>query len=508
MEICTKEIPLFKSVFCGDVDREFEKETSLADYCSGILRLIKLDATPYVESAVINGDKCIVSGTYLFSMLYESSESTSLSFTTFALPFSERTEIKTGVKDGTVNCKVKVKRIGCKIINPRKFSVRVKSIFCISVQGIEKAKICDTSLLPDNVHVKKDTIVYKEKTDEKSSEFTFEESYTLSEKTAPVDDVITNYMSTEKTECFVSGGKAEIKATVTSKLMYTAEGAQDKCVLSKKSFPVSMTFDDTEFDDDIILCCDTSVVSAETSVDLDSYGENRVIQIKFTVRCNISLYKTCETEFASDAFASESKNYPVMQKFTTLTDRDTVSKIFSLENRFSSDAKITEIADHTCKINECKLKSEENGYALYGSYTVSLLCRIDDRYENVDMTESFEEKIADIDPNFDLCDIDCRVLETNVSALSEESEEVKTVFGLTLTPKAYRTFSAVTDIVVLEEGEKDSFNLIYCFPSSKDDLWNIAKRYFTDPEALRTDNPEIFNSTGELTCRLPIIIKK
>ena len=63
MEIYTKEIPLFKNVFCGDVDREFEKETSLADYCPDILRLIKLDASPYVESAVINGDKCIISGT-------------------------------------------------------------------------------------------------------------------------------------------------------------------------------------------------------------------------------------------------------------------------------------------------------------------------------------------------------------------------------------------------------------------------------------------------------------
>lgn len=508
MEIYTKEIPLFKSVFCGDVDREFEKETSLADYCPDILRLVKLDATPYVESAVINGDKCIINGTYLFSMLYESSESVSLSFTTFTLPFSEKIEIKTAVKEGMVNCKAKVKRIGCKIINPRKFSVRVKSVLSVSVQGVEKAKICDTALLPQNIFAKKDSFTYQEKTDEKSNEFTFEESYNLNEKSVPIDDVIMNYMSAEKPECFISNGKAELKTTVTSKLLYTGEGADDKCVMFKKSFPVSMTFDDTDIEDDISLCCDASVISAETSIDVDSYGENRVVKIKFTVKGKITLYKTLETEFATDAFASGCKNYPVLQKFTTLINCDSVSRIITFEGRFTPDTRFTETVDHTCKINECKLKKDENTAVLYGSYTVSLLCKTEERYENIDLTESFEERITELDANFDICDIDCRALEASISLSPDGNIDAKIVCSLKLTPKAYRTFSAVTDIVATQEVGKDNYNLIFCYPSSKDDLWNIAKRYFVDPEVLRADNPENFNTVGELTSRLPIIIKK
>lgn len=507
MEIYTKEIPLFKNVFCGDVDREFEKETSLADYCPDILRLIKLDASPYVESAVINGDKCIISGTYLFSMLYESSESVSLSFTTFTLPFSEKIEIKTAVREGTVNCKIKVKRIGCKIINPRKFSVRVKSALSISVQGVEKAKICDTALLPQNVFSKKDSFSYQEKADEKTNEFTFEESYTLNEKAVPIDDVIMNYMSTEKTECFISNGKAELKTTVTSKLLYVGEGSDGKCIMSKKSFPVSMTFDDTDIEDDIIPCCDASVVSAETSVDVDSYGENRVVIIKFTVKGKITLYKICETEFATDGFATGCRNYPVLQKFTTLLNRDPVSRIITLEGRFTPDTKLTETVDHTCKINECKLKKDENTAVLYGSYTVSLLCKTEERYENIDLTESFEEQISELDASFDICDIDCRPSEVGISLTPDGNIDTKMICSLKLTPKAYRTFSAVTDIVTSQE-ERDNYNLIFCYPSSKDDLWNIAKRYFVDPEELRADNPENFNAVGELISRLPIIIKR
>jgi hypothetical protein len=77
-----------------------------------------------------------------------------------------------------------------------------------------------------------------------------------------------------------------------------------------------------------------------------------------------------------------------------------------------------------------------------------------------------------------------------------------------LTPDAYVSFSAVTDIIADDDEEKDGYNLIFCYPSGKDDLWNIAKKYFVNPDALRNDNPETFNAIGELTSRLPIIIKK
>jgi len=178
-----------------------------------------------------------------------------------------------------------------------------------------------------------------------------------------------------------------------------------------------------------------------------------------------------------------------------------------LEGRFTPDTKLTETVDHTCKINECKLKKDENTAVLYGSYTVSLLCKTEERYENIDLTESFEEQISELDASFDICDIDCRPLEVGISLTPDGNIDTKMICSLKLTPKAYRTFSAVTDIVTSQE-ERDNYNLIFCYPSSKDDLWNIAKRYFVDPEELRADNPENFNAVGELISRLPIIIKR
>ena len=147
---------------------------------------------------------------------------------------------------------------------------------------------------------------------------------------------------------------------------------------------------------------------------------------------------------------------------------------------FTADTKITEIIDHTSKINECKLKKDDSAVIIYGTYTVSLLCRSEERYENIDLTESFEERIPEPDSNFDIWDIDCRALETSVNFTSDGKIEAKVVCNLKLTPGAYISFSAVTDIIADDDEEKDSYNLIFCYPSGKDDLWNIAKRELGD----------------------------
>ncbi len=508
MEIYTKEIPLYKNVFFGDVDKELEKEMLLPDYSPDITRLVKLDATPYIESAVLNGDKCVVNGIYIFSMLYESDESASLSFSTFNLPFTEKAEIKNTASEGMINAKIKVKRIGCKIINPRKFAVRIKSVLNISAQGTEKVKICDTSLFPKNVHYKKDSFAYIEKTEEHTNEFTFEETYNLSEKDIPADDVLMNCMSIEQPEAYVSEGKIQLKANATSKLIYTGEGGNGKYITSKKSFPANMIFDDVAVGDNSPVCAAVSVISSEVDTDVDSYGENRVIKLKYTVKAKVNVFEKINCEFATDAFACGKKNHPILQKFTTLTDDDAVSRVFPVDFRFTPEAKLTEITDYSAKINDCKIKNDDTGARLCGTYTLSVFGKTEDRYENFDFSESFEERLSDTAMSFDICDTDCEAFEANVILTSDGALNGKMLCRVQIAPKSYKTFSAVTEITTDEETDTENCSLICCYPTSKDSLWSIAKKYFTDPNVLYSDNAEIFNAAGELLSLSPVIIKK
>ncbi len=508
MDIYTKEIPLYKNVFCGDVDRELEKEMSLPDYSPDITRLVKLDATPYIESAVLNGDKCLVSGIYIFSMLYESDESNSLSYTTFNIPFNEKIDIKNTAKDGTVNAKATVKRIGCKIINPRKFAVRVKSVLNISAQGTDKVKICDTSLFPQNIHSKKDSFVYPEKVDERTNEFTFEESYNLSEKDIPADDILMNCMSIEEPESYVSDGKVQLKTNATSKLIYTGEGGNGKYIMSKKTFPANMIFDDITVSDNSLVCASASVISSETDVDVDSYGENRVIRLKFTVKAKVNVFEKINCEFATDAFACGKKNHPVLQKFTTLTDDDAISRVFPIDFRFAPEKELTEITDYNAKINDCKIKNDDMGAKLCGTYTLSVFGKTEDRYENIDFSDNFEERLTDTALSFETCDTECIAFEANVILTSDGELNGKMLCRTRTVPKSYKTFSAVTELITDEESDLESCNLICCYPTSKDSLWSIAKKYFVDPNVLYADNTEVFSAAGELIKPSPVIIKK
>jgi len=176
MELFQREIPIFRNVFCGDIDRESEKELSLPDYCPDISRIIRMDATPYIENKTVNGDKCTVEGTYVYNMLYESDYNASLSYAAFSVPFSEKIDIKDAGIENETAVKIKVKRIGCKLINPRKLAVRTKSVLTVSVKSIKKALITDTASLPDNVFTQKEVISWEETENGKEYQFDFNES--------------------------------------------------------------------------------------------------------------------------------------------------------------------------------------------------------------------------------------------------------------------------------------------------------------------------------------------
>lgn len=509
MEILSREIPLFKSVFCGDIDRETEKELVLPDYCPDITRLIRVDATPYIESCFAGGTKCTVNGTYIFTILYESDYNSALSYAVFPVNFTENIEIKDAGTDSRVNAKINIRRIGCKMINPRKFALRAKSALSLSVKSVERKNVLDVTSLPENVFVKKDTIKWEEQSESKTYEFDFKESYSLPEKAVPIDDVVMSVFTAEKPECTVSEDCIFLKTTVTCKLFYSGESESERYIMSTKQFPVTMKIDDLPVSGNVSADSEITVSKTEISIDVDSYGENRIVDVSFTLKSAIVTKKTETAEYATDCFASDVRGSAEIAQFTTLTDGEKVTRVFSAESRFAhEETRFTEICDHTAEINECRIKSDENGTFLSGLYTVSVLGLTENGYESKDFPSSFEEKLTSEKMDFDVCDVQCRVFETNTLLASDGGIDVRIMCRALIKTENKVTFSAATGIRKNDDKKADEYTLIFCYPAENDTLWSIAKRYFTSPEKIANDNSDAFDQNGLVVAKKPIRITK
>ena len=158
-------------------------------------------------------------------------------------------------------------------------------------------------------------------------------------------------------------------------------------------------------------------------------------------------------------------------------------------------------------MNECRIKADESGTTLYGTYTVSVLGRGESGYQSFDHISAFEEKISADKITFDDCDIRCDVFEANALHASDGSISVRIMCRTEIIAEKRVTVNAVTDIKAVE-CEKEKCSVIFCYPAARDDLWSIAKRYFASPENILSDNPEVFDGVGNIVARTPVRITK
>lgn len=508
MELFHREIPIFRNIFCGDIDRENEKELSLPDYCPDISRLIRIDATPYIENKTVSENKCIISGTFLYTVLYESDYNSSLAYATFSVPFSEKLDIKDSGKEHSITAKMKVKRIGCKMINPRKFSVRVKSVISLSVKSVARVMITDVSSLPENVFVQKEVISWNETNEQKTYEFKFNESYTLSEKSVPADDVVYSSFTAQKPECGFSDGRAVLRTSVISKILYSGEEDRNRYIMSTRTFPAEMVIDDIT-DENAIIRADAYVSDPEINVEVDAYGENRVIEVAYTVKVCVSESAAVSAEYATDAFVAGKESIPVKEKYVSVSPEEEITRVFSVENRFSPEQdRFFELLDHSAKIGECKVKNTDEGVFITGTYIVSVFGKTEEKYENFDLSGDFSERVSHEPLGRDIWDCDCEITESAVTLAPDGSLDVRLMVRCEIETESAFSFSPVTNIDSEDEETEKVGCLIFCYPAHDDCLWSIAKKYCVAPGEIAENNPESFSSNGDIVKKTPIRIIK
>ena len=507
MEILSRDIPIFKSVFHSEVDKETEKELSLPDYCPDITKLIRIDATPYIESSAINGERCTVEGIYVVSLLYESDCKSALSFTTFNIPFSEKTEIKNAGKESIPKAKMVVKRIGCKLITPRKFSLRLKSGLNLSVKNVEKASVVDVECGVENLLYKKESCEWYEKEEKSEYEFKYKETFKIPESLKPIDDAVMNTFCTEEPECIIADDKVHIKTSICCKILYSSEESQNDYIMFANSFPITMVCNDTDLNDVTSSRAEAQVTFSEISVDVDSYGENRVIEAAFTVKAKLYTRKKKSAFYATDAFLAELPGETVTKQFTTLTESEPVTRIFTAEKRFvPENVTFSSICDSTSRINDCKITVNENGTFLTGIYVASFLGVTENGYISCDEAGEFSEKISSERIYYDDYIVNCNVSQTNAALSADGNIDIKLTLKTETVFESKKTFNAVTEIRSDDVQKKKGLEMLFYFPMEKDDLWSVSKKYFVYPHRVSNENPEIFDREGKILTKVPIKI--
>lgn len=497
---------MLSTLYDGEAKCRIECEEILPDYKEDVNRLISVSVKPKIimKKQYLQGSYFMIEldGTAAFNVVYKSSEKSALTSHTFYEDFSHTFKLpldepgEYDAEGAAVFLTLGTEATSYRAVSGRKLSLK-------STVNIGACVKCNRNILYygdrcGEIEKKMQTVsatVIKAVADR---EFSFEESITLPREYLPCSEIIDCDADLACRNVKVTDGKVIFNADANICCGYQSAAEENNSRLISFSQPIEIS-EAIEIDSlsDGALCeVLLTPSSLKAECDIDSYGESRVIKLEIGYIATAVAYETTEISVLSDCYSTSSVISVVSKELKAEQLTGIFSATCDLRNAISSDLP----ANSSC---ECIRASLEFKKAEIIEKSISLEGTLSAHYIVVDSEGGASEKN-------DSVAITALVRPDVSLELSDDSsirmEAYGDVCGCDIEPSAngadmrcdalihvriYRKAAVSSIDSISAEGAKPASaakSLIFCYPSGKESLWDIAKHYSVPVEKLALDN--------------------
>ena len=486
------------------LDKETEFDGTLPDYCPDVIRLIRVDCTPYVDSCQVADNKVQIVGRVIYDLLYETDHRNKLRFCSFTQEFRHTADLpKNDLESPEAYCNASCSKITCRMLSPRRPVLRARLELHTTVSGMAAVSMLSTQDSENCFFIKKPLrydvpgALYRE-------EFRFEEALPLLQGEAAIGEVVFGAVSLQPPQTTVTRGNVLAKTNAVVKVLYRPEDAsrEGEYCMAVKNLPLTLSMETPEAEEGKLCHLRLELGAQSVLPELDQYGESRLLKACFTVNASLRSMGVGETEVAEDLFT------PGM--LTTASRKELrIPRLASMADRsFTVDLKIpgedpifTSLYDASLRAGKAKAVPGEGGVELTGTLTVSLLGESMDGIRHLDHTAEFVQFVPAEIPK-DLSEVAAEIAPFEVlpTLHSDGSISARVICNATLSLRTEEQVSFLCEPVVqTEPEEEDPYSVAFFYPAKTDTLWSVAKKYRIDPAKLKADNPSSFDDNGRLT---------
>lgn len=498
MKAETTSVFLPATVYETGVDKDIELECTLADYLPNINRIIRADADVICEDVSVANGRAELSGKAVFSLLYESDFKQKLHCEGFETDFKHSFELKdTPSAELYPRVSIRCSYVGCKTLNPRRLILRCRADIGLEVkcmQSLSTVSMRDTKGAFFKSEKRKTAVYCPVLT----RDFNMEESISL-ETMPPVGDIIYTTLELGDGEVSASDGTALIRAEAVFKCLYEKED-EGGLTLAVRRFPVTVSVDDEciRADSDIKAALCTKNVTAEK--DIDAYGENRIIRLRYGVRAELECVNHQEIELPTDMFFEEYESENKSQQFPYETPSKEIKHRFMLEKVFEiPDMALDNCLDVNAEATVAEAVCCEGGISVKGSCGINVFGTAADGYRAQDCSAAFSETVpfsADAGAKTRF-----KVTARTQAASAEASAgrlSVHMPVTLCITAVTEETLTALAGAEIEKCASDDTAArpIIIYYPRQGESAWDIGRRYHADPAGIIESNADAFDKNG------------
>lgn len=478
--------------------KDIELEGVLPDYSPDISRLVRVDAVPYVEN-VKCGDKCEIEGKIIFGLLYESDYKSKLAYTTFSEPFSLKCDIAPA-KETYPNVKCDCTYLTCRLLGQRKVSVKAKIDAVLTGTQVDDFTVAEADSGDLNTFFKTTMLTASLPTAKVESVAEIKENVRLDEAVSSVIYAQAVF-SPPETEAFDTS--AAVRSNMNISALCELPNGGYKVFESKVPVEVSLKNEEVNGDSELDAVIDYSELSAVA--DLDEYGENKLLNLRCTVRATATVRKSGDIVLPLDAFSRKHSCKCTKNEAVIDIRVPQAGKTVSVERTHPSEGDLTAVLGSATSFEVTEAHIGGNMLYIKGRTKTDVLAQSGDSVVSRTFNDDFEDSIpfsGDAVPEI----TDISVFESKAE-LYGDNVNIRAMAFVKLEADERKQIPVLTSVELGESEEPVGGGFRFYYPDDDETLWDIAKKYRADPEKLRADNGEYIGEDGRLTGRRYLCIK-
>lgn len=476
--------------------KTMDEDMNVPEMKGDINKIICSTYEAVIENMKAAEKKEAVKGYVEFDILYLNSDNGGLEHLEGKYPFEETFEIEDEVIPVNIRGRAEIEDFSVKIINSRK--VNIKSLLAVSCFGDE---ISDDEIVvdvkDDNILVRKENMVFSQIKADGEDTFRVKEDIELPKNKPNVRNLIWNDMRLKSRETRLLDDGIYIKGDVGIFIIYTPDN-DEVTQWYETAVPFEGKVEVSGVSEEMFSMIPLKLQETSILIKADYDGEERIISAEGIIKIDIKAYSEEETPVVWDMYSTTNH---VDIKSSDKSFQQMVMKN-SLKARGYNKYKIGEADEKPLQIcyayGDAHLDNAsmtEDGMTVDGFVDVTVIyistddagpmasfkCQVPFSQEI-----SMDEKIGTPEYAINLC-----VDQINASMISGDEIEVRVFVGIEVLMMRVLTQKFITqaEMTPMNSKELSSFpGIIGYIASNEETLWDIAKRYKTTIEKIRSVN--------------------
>lgn len=473
-----EELSLNKFVARDKFTTWIEQEILVPDIKPDVIKIIKVDAIPFVEDTEISDGTIKVSGKINYYILYRSMEGGALKGINVEYPFAQT--INTSMAKSSMNLDMDViaRNVIYSLPNERKILLKTEVVFDYDITETVSVPVPVSIEEGENIEYKMGMDTFNNVLSIKKESIDVSEEVILPEDMQGLDEIIKVSSKIKNTDYKISYNKILVKGDLDIQFIYTK--GTDMAGVGMYNFTVPFA-GMIEFEN----IADTYMFDVKYTLQnlqiILSGTDNNVINVEGTVCVRAIMYEEKELSHIADFYSTDKELAYDFQDMAVIKNKTIVDKEINIRERVGQIDENSKLIDYSVDSNALSTSVSGGNLYIMGNLKIPVM------YENTSTgivdVKTFEVSVDNSIPlgkdvNESNVKVDIKVAKKDVT-LSGSNVEANIILTVTAKIDNIDNLTVINEIneSILDE---DNFDSMYIYIVKKGDtLWDIAKKYKT-----------------------------